>query len=250
MDPIFEEREGKKVAVLPVDDYEKLKASFDKGFGKGIQKGREETLGKFGFLGLKPEELITEKGLSENLDTELAKIKPVFDDYAAGRLMSAEKLKDKDSALTALQQKLEERDKAFKSLEDKHEGFRKKTLVDSAIKNEAIRLKAFDPEDVTEIFKRNHQVELTEDNRLVIKNQLGNPMFNDKGEHLPLSDVFKQFAEKKAPYFQGQNTSGSGDSDGIPPSGLTLKDLKTDEEKAKFVKEHGLEAYQALVRKG
>lgn len=250
MDPIFEERDGKKVAVIPVDDFEKLKASFDKGFGKGIQKGREEALGKFSFLGFKPEEMITERGLSETLDAEIAKVKPVFEDFAAGRLLSAEKLKDKDTAMTALQQKLEERDKAFKDLEAKHEGFRKKTLVDTAIKNEAVRLKAFDPDDVTEIFKRNYQVDLTDDNQLVIKNQMGNPMFNDKGENIPLSDVFKQFADKKAPYFQGTAGGGSGGGDDKVPGNVSFKDLKTDADKAKFVKEHGLEAYQALVRKG
>lgn len=83
----------------------------------------------------------------------------------------------------------------------------------------------------------------------------GGPRVNGKGEPLPLSDLITELkaSDLYGRAFEGSGSSGSGappagGGNGKPPSGKFQKrsDFKTEKERADYIDEHGLPAYQAL----
>lgn len=237
----IEWNEDKTKATISKDYLETLQGNFDKGFGKGKEsgrkEGREEVLSAVKPLG------ITE----ENLETAPKTIAEDLTKFRSGKIDP--KILEESDVVKNLKEQLEKKDAHAKKLEESYNSFRQSQLIDSKIKDLAAENKAVDISDVLTSFKQNYSIELGKDDNIVIKNEKGTPLFNDKGDELTLSDVFKQFSAKKPHLFQagGQN-GGSGGGGGTPPSNVKFADLKTDADKAKYVEQHGLEAYQKLVQ--
>lgn len=236
--------EDKTEATISKADLESLQSAptenFNKGFGKGKEEGQKTILKKFEFLEID----------ADNVDDKIKEIKTVLTNHKDGKLISADKVSDKDGVIGELQTKLDKKDNALKDMEKQHTEFRKKTLIDSRL----IALgaskdhKAVNPEQTAQIFKMSYLIDLDKNDSIVLKNLNGSPIMDEKANDLPLENVYAMFAKNNLHLFEATQGGGSGGGDGshLPP-GASLKDLKSDEQKAAFIKEHGFEEYKKLV---
>lgn len=231
--------EDKTKATISKEDLEKLQANFDKGYGKGIEQGKKEVLKHLSFLDVN----------EENFAEKIGKMKQTLTDLQNGKIPEDIKAKLKDMDLVKdLQQKLEEKQKALEKVQNEFVSFKKRSLIDGKLLELAQKSNAIDPNDVAALFKQNYIVELTDDEKIVVKNQNGNVMFTETGDEMGLEHVFEKFSKEKAHLFKATDRGGSGGGGAGIPAGVTLKDLKADENKLhQFIQTHGMEAYKKLV---
>ncbi|HFE67578.1 MAG TPA: hypothetical protein ENJ93_09980 [Chloroflexi bacterium] len=228
--------------VVKADDVSKLEGAaaqltdkFNEGYAKGRQKGKTEGLteiaNKFGALGLEID--------PENLDASIRSAQQKLNDLKSGKNKTDD-----------LAQELQKKQEAFDKLKTEYDQFKRGALIDGQIKSLAQKTGAMDAEEVALIFKNQFTVDLDEQNNIVVKNAQGNQIFNEKGDPRPLDDVFENLFVKNKPHlFKAEDPGGSGGGSGDgPPSGTKLSDFKSDAEKAKFIQEHGVEAYQNLLK--
>lgn len=237
--------EDKTEVTLTKAEYEDIDAKsksateqFNKGYGKGAESEREK-LNKI----LEPLGIDT-----KDIDGSLKSKFKLLTDIEAGKYPKeiTDKFKETE-VFKDLQSKLTQKANAFTDLEKKHNDFVKKTLIDSKLIALATESKAINPEMVTAAFKLQHGIEIGENNNLIIKNENGTPIFNDKGEEMKIDDVFKTFSDKNKYLFEANGAGGSGGGGDGPPVGVKLADLKTDKQKSDYIQKHGLENYQKLV---
>lgn len=235
----IEWNDDKSKATISAEDLDKLQGLFQKGYGEGQEKGKKDVLSKLKSLGIE----------GDDWDAKLTDIAKTLNDVAAGKLVSAEAIKDTDGKLKTLQDQLEKKSAAYETLEETHQEFREEQLVNGALRELAIKNGVLEGaiEDSISSFKRDYQIKIGDDNKLEVTNKQGQQLFDtSKGEPLALDGIYGQFAEAKPWLFKGNGNGGSG-SNTPDASGVSLKDLKTDEDKAKYIDDHGLEAYQKLV---
>lgn len=104
--------------------------------------------------------------------------------------------------------------------------------------------------------QRHTRVRKTEDGRRIVEviDKDGNVRIaNAKGDPMTITDLVQEMRKSEAfgRAFEGTGNSGSGmrPSGGASPPNTTIKsrrDFKTEKERANWVDEHGLEAYEAL----
>ena len=216
-----------------------LTEGFRKGYNEGKVKGSREILGKISFL-----------EVDENdLDGSIQRAREAFTAFKEGKLTGEMKKKIKDmDAFKEMEKKLQQKEDAYQRLQQEKEQFIRQTLIDSRLQQLAAENKAIDAQDVVLAFKNAYKLDITEDNKPVVRTVEGHPIFNNEtGDELKLEDVFDQFKLRKKHLFAGSDNGGSGGGPDGPPANVSLKDLKNVEAKTKYIKEHGFESYQKLV---
>lgn len=236
----------KTEVTLSKEDWESLQenlnGNFNKGYAKGTETGRKEVLGKFDFLELDP----------EDLDGGIAKIRKNLVDAKEGKIpdeILSKKISESD-VVKQLQAQLSKKDEILQSKERDFDSFKRQTLIDQQLLNlgAAKDHEAVNPKQAAMLFASNYQIDVTDGNKLIIKNENGTPMFDEKGDEMPLGTVYAKFARENKHLFKAASSGGSGGGgNGGIPDGVSLDDFKSQEQKTAFIKQHGVEAYQKLV---
>lgn len=231
MNVTIEERDGKKVAVMSEADYNSLKDNFNKGYGKGTAAGRKEALAAFSDLEVDAGDFV-ETGKTDTLKASLGGIKDTLKKVADGKLVEAGKVGDKDGVIKDLQEKLQQKSAAFEKLEQASKDYKRSTLIDGKLKDLATGKKAFDADGEVTIFKTRFQLDVDENNNVTVKDNNGQPVFNEKGDAAGLETAFENFFESRKAYYEGSQSSGSGDKGGAGGGGKSYLDMpKEDFEK-------------------
>jgi len=238
----IEWNEDKTKGTLSKEDIETLQGNFDKGFGKGkdsgLKEGRSAVLSELEPLGLN----------AENLKDEVPKIAQTVKDVKEGKVDP--KVIQESELVQNLNTQLEQKQTAFDNLQKKHDDFKARAVIDRDLGNLANEFNAVDgkSKQVVELFKMEHDVVVGEDGKLTIKKD-GNVLFDtNKGEPLSNKEIFETFTKDNPHLFKANGQAGgSGGGGTAVPSGAKLSDLKTPEQKTKFIQEHGSEAYRKLV---
>jgi hypothetical protein len=238
--------DDKKFVTLAVEDFEKLQASFDKGYGKGVEKGAAGILAKLEPFGITAENI-------EKMLPELMKKAEALNDPAKIKELLGEKVKDLD-VVKDLQQKLQEKDTELKRVVGDFDGFRHSQLVNNEVKKLALsetkdggRKKAYDPDATAAVFFSKFKVQLDAKGQPVVMNPAGSPIFTPEGKELDLPSAFELFAKSHLYLFEGTG-GGSGSSGGTGGAAVNYKDIKHDPKaKSEYIAKHGLDAFQKLV---
>lgn len=231
MNVTIEERDGKKVAVIAEADFNSLKDNFNKGYGKGTAAGRKEALAVMSDLDVDAGDFV-ETGKADTLKASLGGIKDTLKKVSDGKLIDASKINDKEGAIAELQTKLDEKTAAYERLEADSNDYRRSTLIDGKLKDLATSRKAFDADGEVTIFKTRYQTDLDDDNNVVVKDKAGQPIFNESGDAAGLETAFNQFFEGRKAFYEGTQSSGSGDKGGAGGGGKGYLEMpKEDFEK-------------------
>lgn len=241
--------DDKTQVTLDKADFEQLKNqatdSFNKGYGQGRDKGKNDILSAFSDLGIDAENYSSK---AKDLKKQLS----ALNDPAKLKELLGDEIQNLD-AVQKLQQKLQNAEKEKADLQSSFDAFKESQLIDNTIitiartaPQDGSRNEPFNDLQVMREFKADHKIIVGKDNKVEVLDLDGNPILHD-GKVADLSLAHELWAKKNLHLYKGVQNGGSGDGPAGGRQVRTVDDLKTDAEKSQYIKQHGAAAYKELV---